>query len=106
MDVLWLEIGTLAQRSAFVQPYGKGKLRQVGAVSKVRNIRTGASSWYCYGFSNSGAFQLAFNGLSCDPVDAWHSNFPLRQLGIPVQAVNINYTLVGIQFILPENLLS
>ncbi len=33
---LRLEIGTLAQHSVFVHPYGKGKLRQVGALQSAQ----------------------------------------------------------------------
>jgi len=40
MQVLRLEIGTLAQHSVFFQPYGKGKLRQAGALQSAQHQKT------------------------------------------------------------------
>ncbi len=43
MQVLRLKIGTLAQHSVFFQPYGKGKLRQAGALQSAQQRNAPAS---------------------------------------------------------------
>ncbi len=43
LEVVRLEIDTLDQHSVFFQPYGKGKLRQVGALQSAQYQNTPAS---------------------------------------------------------------